>query len=416
MKNILIISTQPYSLATQARTYDSYFHNFKKDNLMQIFSDAKTPNKGHCSLLYQITDKRLLKRHFYKNVITGKLFKDEFLSDDYVVDKHQKNKFSPSYKGPLYRFARKFIWKKKYWNTQELENIVDTFKPNYIFLCLSKDFFIFDIALHFSCKCHIPIILCVTDDYIFHDEYRFHPLNHLYRNLYLKEFNEVLKRTKIGIFCTNKIKDKYTKELGIKGETIYLSSDIVPIMPINIDLSKDWYYFGNLEYGRLNSLKSIANELFKRKSNIKLHVYSKDIKKTKTNIPNLILHYAISYSEVKEKMQDAGALIVVEDFKKKNLNMVRYSLSTKIGDSLCSGRPIIAFGPNGAGAIDFLLENNAAYVATNNDELSELIDKILNGFNDKEIYNNQFKIAKDYFDVNIQSNKFIDIAESLNKK
>ena len=44
---ILIISAQPYNESEQSRTLDSYFHSFPNENLVQIFSDARIPQKGH---------------------------------------------------------------------------------------------------------------------------------------------------------------------------------------------------------------------------------------------------------------------------------------------------------------------------------------------------------------------------------
>ena len=357
-KKILIVGTQPYRKTNQSRALDTYFREFKKENLMQIYSDSLPPEVGHCSSFYQITDKRLLKRKFNKSINVGKLYLDSELNKAKNSFSTSKKKYSPSFKGPIYRFFRKWLWKKKYWDESLLEETVGSFRPDYVFICLSKDFFILDIALHFSEKYSAPIIFCISDDYYFYDEYKFHPFNLLYRKLYKQLFKKCIAKTCLGIFCSNKIKEKYINEFKIKGETIYIASNAIPKKPFNINHTKDWYYFGNLEYGRFKSLKEIASCLCKNKSTIKLHVFSKDLKKMKSNNPNLVLHHSIPYEELIKTMSNAGALIIVEGFGKKNINMVKYSLSTKVGDSLCSGVPVVAYGSNDSGAISFLKEKN----------------------------------------------------------
>ena len=68
---VLIVGTVPYNQKSTSRAFESYFSGWEKENLRQIFSHTKTPCKGHCESLYQITDSRLLKRRLKKSVDTG---------------------------------------------------------------------------------------------------------------------------------------------------------------------------------------------------------------------------------------------------------------------------------------------------------------------------------------------------------
>ena len=60
-KRVLIVGTVPYNEMSTSRAFDSYFRFWEKENLAQIFSNAKAPVKGHCGTLFQITDERMLK-------------------------------------------------------------------------------------------------------------------------------------------------------------------------------------------------------------------------------------------------------------------------------------------------------------------------------------------------------------------
>lgn len=73
-RRVLIVGTVPYNEMSTSRAFDSYFHFWEKENLAQIFSNAKAPAKGHCGTLYQITDARMLKRRFDKKTKTGVIF------------------------------------------------------------------------------------------------------------------------------------------------------------------------------------------------------------------------------------------------------------------------------------------------------------------------------------------------------
>ena len=414
---ILIVAAQPYNKTNQSRSYDSFFHQFDKNNLVQIFSDSRVPCKGHCSLLYQITDKQLLKARLHGRKKVGRIFKFEDLPNEWNYETSQKG-FTPKKKGPVYRFLRKFIWKKKYWDTEELEKFVSDFNPNCIFLAFSKDFFIFDIAVHFADKLNLPIIVSIMDDYYFYDEYKGQLLNKQYRKRFDKVVNNLMSRDVCCVFESEKIRRRYTDHFKVPGDVIYIASNIKPTKSSEIDLSKDWYYFGNLEFGRFDSLIDIAQTLQKYNKKIKIHIYSADynLVKPEKNLTNLILHGPVPYAQMLDIAQSAGALLIVEGNKKSDVKMVEYSLSTKVGDTLCMGKPVIAFGHKDAGAISFLLENKCCYIATNNNDLETLISDIANGFNDPDIYDKQFQTAKKYFSINEQSERFLEISERFAHK
>lgn len=407
---ILIIDTQPYNKMVQSRALESYFHQFDYDNLAQVFSDARTPCKGHCNKLFQITDKRLFKARFSKKIKTGKVFLRDQLENEWK-DMGQSS-FKPKHKGPFYRLVRKWIWNKKYWDTTDLEDFVRDFKPDYIFVGFSKDFFIFDIAIHFAKKYDLPLILSIADDYVFFDEYHGEPFNKKYRSTYLKTIQKLMEMNVFCIFESEKIKQRYKKEFNVPGEVIYIASDIVPRKRNAYSLDGDWYYFGNLEFGRFDSINIIGRTLLERKIPNKIHVYSKDIHliNKKRCSPNVFLHDAVPYSVMMDLMEESNTLLIVEGFKEKDVRMVEYSLSTKVGDCIAFGKPIIAFGDKRCGAIDFLLEKKIGFVATNKMMLSEMIDEM---FKLKRSYsfNQQYLIALECFSLEQQSMNFLKLFE-----
>ena len=405
---ILIVAPQPYNKNEQSRSMESYFHQVDKENLAQIFSDARTPSKGNCATMFQITDVRLVKRRFKKSVETGHVFKWDDLPDN--AEKPIK-RYKPKHKTPLYRFLRKWVWHKKYWDTPELEKFVDEFKPDYVFMVFSPDFFVFDIALHFSIKYKIPLIGCIYDDYVFHEHHKGQWLNGIYMKKYLRTVDNFMSTNPILVFESNKIKKKYQEKYQCASTVIYISSDIKPKLCQGFDLTKDWYFFGSLEYGRLDSLKDIANILESLKSPIKVQVYSNYIGEEE-QIGNLLLHPAIPYAKVIKEMEQAGALLIAESLNDKYLPYTEYSLSTKVGDSLAFGKPVIAYGNKNAGSLSFLEETSSCYIANSKEELDKLISNLVAGKEDPNIYQRQFETATKCFSVEAQSKKFLNLLVS----
>ena len=80
---------------------------------------------------------------------------------------------------------------------------------------------------------------------------------------------------------------------------------------------------------------------------------------------------AIGAEDVKKVIGESMAVIHTESFDKSIAKSIRYSVSTKIADSLASGTPLIAYGPADVASIEYLKENDAALVITSEDELKE---------------------------------------------
>jgi len=266
---IIIVGTIPYNKNTSSRAFDAYFHNWEKDNLRQIFSNTKTPVKGHCGTLYQITDARLLKRWIHRLDEVGVIFYEQDLPDDWKDNDLEVGNatFSKLYKigskdSPLKYILRGILWKKKYWNTKQLNDWLDEFQPECVFLAFSDDYFIPRIALYISSKYNIPIMSCIGDDYYFNHRKSLSPFYHIYRKTYKRLIDKVFQRPGSAIYIGNKIRDKYNSEFGLNGITVYLTSDIKrhEFRPIN-KTNPSFIYCGNVRLGRNYSLADIGMSL-----------------------------------------------------------------------------------------------------------------------------------------------------------
>ncbi len=385
---ILIVGTVPYDRQMTSRAFDSYFHNWEKENLAQIFSNPLEPLRGHCGTLFQITDKMMLSRRLKKSAQTGRIYN----YDDLKNVRESNNGSGNGLVGKLYKFGkRKFpinyllrglLWKKKYWCTDKLLKWADDFAPDCVFLAFSDDFFIPQIALFFAERYGVPIISCIGDDYYFNDRFSISPFYHLYRRRYKKLIDSVFAHGGSAAYIGDKIRDKYNNEFGLDGETVYLTSEVErqPFRPIRLDNPKI-LYCGNIRLGRNNSLIDIATVLSEINSNYKITVYSNEtvdkyFRQLKDN-RNIDYCGMVPYEKVMAETSDSDIVVVVEGFDKKDVNITRYSLSTKVADSLASGRLVLGYGSPECGAIEYLLNNNCGLTCTSIEELRLKLPSVL---------------------------------------
>lgn len=417
---ILILGSLPYKPNAQSRAFDSYFHYWKKDNLHQFFSSPYRPVRGHCSQFYQITDYQMLKRNFKRNIEVGHVFNDDELNDfqdqqiDSAVSKLYK---SGKHKTPLKRLLRKIIWKERYWCTKEFIKWIEDFCPDIVFLAWSDDFYMLDIAYFVCTKYKLPLISCIGDDYYFNMHFSLSPFYWIYKIMYRRMAKKVLKLKGSHVYIGDKIKNKYNDFFCISGETIHVACDLEKMQAHIPSEFSSLVYFGNLGYGRYKTLITLANLLNKRNESIKIHIYSnvqsdRILAKIRKN-KHIEFHGSIPYAEIKNKVINYDGVIIAEELSNKNIiKDVKYSLSTKVGDSLSFGVPIIAVGNIECGAIEFIKKTNTGIVLTSKKDISRFSFADLD-FNDiKAMINNSALLLDKEFNKGESCNTFEKIVKT----
>lgn len=419
MTKVLIIGTAPYDKNCQSRAFESYFNGINPDDLAQIFTYQYVPPKGHCGKLYQITDGMMLKRFFNSKYKVGKkYYRDELNEDGGIISKKISERKSPNKLTEfLYRYGRKdrpstyllrgILWRKKKWCTDDLIQWLEEFKPDVIFLSFSDDFFIPKIAKFVAEYFDIPIVSSIADDYFFNDRISFSPLYYIYRFLYKSLITSLLTRKgSTAVYIGDKIRDKYNTYFGMEGETLYLTTNINrrTFLPINRKKVRIGY-FGNVRLGRNLSLVEIGNALQNIDSKFEIDVYTNEKEKRFTKIllnkPGINLKGSIPYNEVQEKIKEYDILAVVESFRPKDIKIVKYSISTKVPDSIASGVPVLAYGDKACGAIDYLDSTNCTATCSNKDELVSTIDKLINSESlQKRLYEKSQVVIEKNHDLN----------------
>lgn len=385
----LIVGTVPYNTKSTSRAFEAYFHYWEKENLAQIFSNTKKPCRGHCHSLFQITDYRILQRWLGKQIETGIIYKYEDLPGEWTDSglELDSEAIARAYKfgrkhSPLTHLLRGMLWRRKFWCTSKLNNWLDEFKPESVFLAFSDDYFIPQIALYVAKRYDIPIISCIGDDYYFNTKKSVNPLYWLYKLTYKRLINRVFSWPGSAIYISDKIRDKYNEEFALDGETVYLSSAIQrkPFCEINIE-NPVITYFGNIRMGRNRSLNDIGFALGKINSAYVLEVYSNEQDECYYRLfddnPNIKYMGSVPYSVVQKRMPESDITVIVEGFEKDNINLSRYSLSTKVADALASGACILTYGSLESGIIDYMQSTRASVVCARREDLVSCIKRLI---------------------------------------
>lgn len=377
---ILIISHNPISTYNNmGKTIKSLFSQFEKEELCQLYIYPSIPDCDVCNSYFQITDIDIL-RSYYTLGCVGKERSAE-TSQHLIFQDEEKKKLYQNRNNhlPIKELLRDAMWFFSRWYNKKLKKWLMQEEPTCIFLAPGTSKFISDISLKISKDYKIPIIVYICDDYYFNVNPK-GIVAKIVHNQLKNKINKLLQHSSHLITICDGMRIIYSQKFDISSTTIMTGSSIKirnkPFFRNNLDTI---YYFGNIRCNRYHSLLDIGKILDKindtYKTNYMLKIYSGETDKIILNEINKcssIKFCGFISSEKVEQLMCSGEIILhVEAFDEFAINMVKYSISTKIADSVASGVPLFAYGPKGIASIDYLLNNKCAEVCTCKELLEE---------------------------------------------
>jgi len=388
-KRILLIGSLPYSNSNASRAFSTYFDNLSHYEMRQIFSSNKVPTKGHCSSFYRITDIDMVKSWLLFKKAKGNIYYSNKIEVyDLSSKKSSKKRFINyiykigSRKSSIVYILRALLWSFNKWKSSNLNEWINEFKPNLIFLAFSDDLYLLNIAYEYSKEYNAPIITSIGDDYYFRKYSRLSIFMRYYTHIYQKKVDKFFSLVRSVIYIDDKIKNKYQSHFHTHGVTVRLTSSFKPRKFMKIDLCNPKItYIGNIRLGRNASLVMIAKELEKINSKYKIDLYTNETDnfylKPLRKCQNIDIHGSIAYEKVESILHNSDISLILESFEKKDVNFSRFSLSTKIADSLAAGVNLYAVGSIDCGAIEYLYKNKCAEVCTNPLEIANTLNEFL---------------------------------------
>lgn len=401
---VLIVSHNVFSATeSMGKTLMAYFSAFKPEELAQFYIHSQVPTQDNCSRYYRMTDKEAIKSIIglktgspIERQETSALDKDARTDTGITASLYQRARK----RTPLTYLTRNLWWKLSHWNSKQLRQWLDEFSPDCVFLASGDYAFIYDIALKIAKSRKIPLYVSCMDDFYFYNKNERSALGRLQYRLFMNSVRKTIGYA-CRLFCIcDKMSEDYSTLFGKECITIHTPATIRE--PLNYAKKPQISYLGNLGYQRDKQLIEIGRAL-KRLNLQPVHidVYSSETRPEILSGMNeengILFHGSVSAEEVHRIIGESLAVIHTESFDDSIRKSVRYSVSTKIADSLVSGTCIFAYGPEEIASISYLKNNHAAVCCTSESELSDKLCFLIQNDSDrKEIISNALVLARNH--------------------
>lgn len=400
-KKILTISTNAWddSLCT-GNTFSNFLGFCQESEVANIFCRAEIPNNSICKKYYRITEKDIffsvkngLKAGGKYNLETA-----ESNSNKTSIENNYYSYFT-NFRPTLFLFLREMMWGLGTWKSDELNQFIDEFQPNIIYMHGHNNFYTHKILKYCHKRSNAKVVLFFGDDmYSYKSK---NPFVNIYQFYLRKWLNNSIAYADLLYGGTKEICLEYSKIFNKRFDVLYKGCSF------NKDSKQDdnneqikFVYTGNLLYGRWKVLAKLANQIAtinNSKQYFELCIYTQtpltaEMNKC-LNIKGVSTVYGkILYKEVKTVLRQADIVLHVESFLKNEIKKTRLSFSTKIIDCLQSGSCVMAIGPYNISSINYLISTEACIVVTKMNELNVTINNLKNNRHMIEEYANKMQL------------------------
>ena len=410
-KNILIFSNNAFSkINSNGRTLMNLLSKIPSKNLAQFYISG-IPDEKFCSKYFHVSDKDALNSFLHKHK------KD--ISPLKIVNENEYKKPKKNLKNII---LRDIVWQSLCWWNREFENFLKSFKPDIILLQAGDCAFMYAIARKTAKECNAKLIMFNTESYVLKkriyagtsEKAFFHKI--VMQNLKY-QYKLFMEKADFCIYNMEELENVYQKKYEHFGKScsIYNSSELYNL-PDNSNDTFSLLYCGNLGVGRDKPLDELAKILYEVDAKAKFDIYGKftdeNIKNKVCSNKNVIYHGFVEYSEIPRLMSNASMVIHCENDNR--IDNLKYAFSTKIADCIVSTRPFLVYASKEYPFVKYLENNKCAHIASNNNELKEILKKCIT---DKDYRNKYEKNAREIairnHDLEKNSIKFKEIIENL---
>lgn len=399
---VLVISHNVFSAAeSMGKTLSGYFSDFAPEELAQFYIHSQVPVVDMCHRYYRMTDKEAIKSMF--GFRCGTAFDVTNIQKSRGSSRTDEGVTATLYqkarkRTPAIYMARNLWWKLSRWNTKQFQNWLNEFNPECVFFASGDYGFMYDIAWKIASDRKIPLYIVCMDDYYFFNKNQDSLLGRWQHKQFMKSVKRaVAYSSKLFCIC-DKMSADYASFFQKPCVTIHTPASIEK--PLAFKKKPQISYLGNLGFLRHQQLIAIGQAL--KKLGLEpdhVDVYSTEsrpeILEEMTEENGIVFHGAVEADEVLKIMGESLAIIHTESFDEKTRQSVRYSVSTKIADSVSSGTCIFAYGPAEIASIDYLNRTDAAVCCTDKDDLPQKLNMLITDAQLRDVVvHNALKLAR----------------------
>ena len=394
---VLLVSDATWSDDNNiGNTFSNLFGNWDSDSLALIYARADLPKNNKCTRYFQIAENRMIRNIFDKNVKSGVIIKDRLYNsnsderDDIEEDeKTGKNmyKFFKRFRWNIFLTARNILWKAGNWKSDELNDFIDEFNPDMVFVLGCREPYMNNLQKHILERANTKAAIYFVDDIYSAKQFSLSPFFWLNQLLSRKSIRKTVSMCDKIYTIIDKQKEEYDKFFERKTEIINKGGNFNGEIPdsSSATLPMKMIFTGNISSGRWKTLSEIGKALDYiniQKDKAYLYIYTQNqlepkIERSFKDSRSIKFMGGIPSEQVKQVQDEGDILVHVESFKLKDKLTTRLSFSTKLVDYFERGRCILAIGWKEAASIDYLSRNQAAVVVDDLKELKETLDGLI---------------------------------------
>lgn len=409
---VLVISNECLStVSSNGRTLRNFLVGWPKSCLAQFHIRNVAPDDTVCNTYYYVSDSAALR-----SFLTGKAASGRPPEPQPGQQPPQKASAGRK-RNAATMLLRNLVWNSMRWAGKDFDAWVDGFSPEVILLQAGDCGFMLRLARRLAGKYQIPLIIYNTEAYYFknYDYFRGKGpakwLYPLFRWDFCREFRKTLRMADRSIYCCDKLKEDYDEEFALPSDVIYTATELTPAAaqvrngPLRVS------YLGNLGVGRHEGLVQIGNALQRISPELKLDVYGKipndEVAAAFDGCAGIDYHGFVSYADVLEVMRQSDILIHTESFSAFYREDSKYAFSTKIADSLASGRCFLLYAPGTLACAEYLKRHEAACVVERPEDLPAALTRLCSSGQKRTMYvGNALRLAAQNHNAQKNSERF----------
>lgn len=402
---VLVVSHTVFSESgNMGRTMADFFSAFPCDLLAQIYFHSEVPTLDICHRYFRVTDRNVLKSVFTRRA-GYRIFNENDIDKGRKTSRTDKGIVAKIYqfsrrRTPIIYILRNLMWRTGVWDSKAMNSWLDKVNPDVIFFAAGDYSFSYRVVERISKKRGIPVVMWFCDDHFLNLRDNPSFLECFVKKDLIKWAKKVAQLSCGMIAISDKMKDDYSKLFNQDIEVLRISAKVNSSL-VPSERRTGVVYAGNLGVQRLDSLIELGKTL--KNAGIPgydhIDVYSGERDPNRLALlkeeNGIIFHGAVPQGELARVLQSARYLLHVESKDPEAIRRTRYSLSTKIGESLVCHGVIFAYGPKEISSMTYLSDHHAAVML---ESASDLIDKI-NYYNEhhdeyQNIVSNALKLAE----------------------
>ena len=382
-KKVLATSIVSWSELSGGDTMASLLDGYGSENVASIYVRGNDPTSNCCDNYFRINEASVLKSIFKRNIVTGWKQNRKDVSKAKQDEAEQKRySFFNKYRLFIFLFLRELGWKFGKWNSKELNEFIDNFKPQVLLCAVEPYIYMNRVNLYIAKKTNAKVISIIWDDNFTYKSCT--GLSDKFFRFFVKrQAKKILSMSDKVLAITPKTKAEVDEYFNVDSVIITKSilnpqerkeESIKPKFPLK------FLYAGNLYIGRDKSLALLSSQI--KAANKDSHYFDFDIyvnnmpeEKVKKSIENeyTTIFGHINKEELNRKISESDILVFAESLDRKYAYASRLSFSTKIVDYLSAGKAILAIGKSDTAVMEYFRDNDAAFCVSNREEIFDTL-------------------------------------------